>query len=337
MKYGGTGSYLSERCYMGSSNSKGGLNKIFGRYTGAAILIGLIVVSYGIFKILRPETFGQPNQVLGYFQQCLIDSVGAVGLYFIIVMGLFDFSIGANCILCAIVGTVCMKNLGMGYVGFLIAPILCGALVGLVNGIAYIKLHIPSMIVTTGLALIYESVGYYVSGGVQAFLTKDQTFFGHAPGNLIIACAAFLLSYTILVYTKVGTYAYAIGSNEAVAKNMGINVNKYKVLTFVITGFFDGLMGILAISYGSSMVSVTGMASMSRNFAPTMGCFFGLAFRQFGLPIPAIIVGEFLIQIIYNGFVTLGAPTAIQNVVTGVALLLVVALTMKPVKGEIVK
>ena len=214
-----------------NSNPKKGINGIFGRYTGAVILVGLILVSYLIFKILRPETFGQPQQVLGYFQQCLIDSVGAVGLYFIIVMGLFDFSIGANCILCAIVGTVCMKNLGLGYPGFLIAPLICGALVGLVNGIAYIKLHIPSMIVTTGLALIYESVGYYVSGGVQAFLTKDQTFFGHAPGNLIIACLAFLLSYTILVYTKIGTYAYAIGSNEAVARNMGINVNKYKVLT----------------------------------------------------------------------------------------------------------
>ncbi len=322
---------------MGSSRSENDTAKGFGRYTGAAILAGLILVSYVIFKILRPETFGQPSQMLGYFQQCLIDSVGAVGLYFIIVMGLFDFSLGANCILCAIVGTVCMKNLGMGYAGFLIAPLICGSLIGLINGISYIRLRIPSMIVTTGLALIYESAGYYVSGGVQAFLTKDQTFFGHAPGNLIIACLAFLLSYTLLVYTKIGTYAYAIGSNEAVAKNMGINVNKYKLLTFVITGFFDGLMGILAISYGSSMVSITGMASMSRNFAPTMGCFFGLAFRQFGLPIPAIIVGEFLIQIIYNGFVTLGAPTAIQNVVTGVALLLVVALTMKPVKGEIVK
>lgn len=322
---------------MNTSDSKSGLSRIFGRYTGPVILAGLILISYVIFKILRPQTFGQPDQMLGYFQQCLIDSVGAVGLYFIIVMGLFDFSLGANCILCAIVGTVCMKDLGMGYLGFLIAPLICGTLVGLINGIAYIRLHIPSMIVTTGLALIYESVGHYVSGDVQAFLTKEQTFFGHAPGNLIIACFAFVLAYILLVYTKVGTYAYAIGSNEAVAKNMGINVNRYKVLTFMITGFFDGLMGILAISYGSSMASVTGMASMSRNFAPTMGCFFGLAFRRYGIPIPAIIVGEFLIQIIYNGFVTLGAPTAVQTVVTGVALLLVVALTMKPVKGEIVK
>ena len=39
----------------------------------------------------------------------------------------------------------------------------------------------------------------------------------------------------------------------------------------------------------------------------------------------------------FNGFVALGAPTTIQNVVTGVALLVIVALTTKPVKGLVVK
>ena len=58
---------------------------------------------------------------------------------------------------------------------------------------------------------------------------------------------------------------------------MGINVNKYKVLAFILSGAFLGVMAILTISYGSSMVAVTGMASMGRNFVPTMGCFFGLA------------------------------------------------------------
>ena len=66
-------------------------------------------------------------------------------------------------------------------------------------------------------------------------------------------------SLHFLKYTKIGTYTYAIGSNEFVAKNMGINVNKYKVLAFILSGAFLGVMAILTISYGSSMVAVTGM------------------------------------------------------------------------------
>ena len=137
--------------------------------------------------------------------------------------------------------------------------------------------------------------------------------------------------------TKIGPYTYAIGSNEFVAKNMGINVNKYKVLAFVLSGAFLGVMAILTISYGSSMVAVTGMASMSRNFVPTMGCFFGLSFQKYGMPLQAMVIGEFVINIIFFGFIALGAPTAIQDVITGLALLIIITVTTKVTKGEIVK
>ena len=118
---------------------------------------------------------------------------------------------------------------------------------------------------------------------------------------------------------------------------MGINVDRYKFLAFLISGIFFGIMSVLTISYGSSMVAVTGMASMSRNFIPTMGCFFGLAFKKYGIPIQAIVLGEFMINIIFYGFVALGAPTAIQDVITGFALLIIVALTTKTVRSAIVK
>ena len=157
------------------------------------------------------------------------------------------------------------------------------------------------------------------------------------PGDIILALLACALAYVILNYTKIGTYTYAIGSNEFVAKNMGIKVNKYKVLAFVLSGAFLGIMAVLTISYGSSMVAVTGMSSMSRNFIPTMGCFFGLAFKKYGMPLQAIIIGEFVINIIFFGFIALGAPTAIQDVITGLALLIIITVTTKKEKGEIVK
>lgn len=73
---------------------------------------------------------------------------------------------------------------------------------------------------------------------------------------------------------------------------------------------------------------------MSRNFVPTMGCFFGLAFKKYGMPLPAIIIGEFVINIIFFGFIALGAPTAIQDVITGLALLIIITVTTKATKGE---
>lgn len=311
--------------------------KMSAKVKGYLILFALVFVSWLIFKILTPDNFGSPENMLSYFQASLIASAGAVGFYFVLVMGMFDFSIGAAIILASIIGCKLAASMGLGYMGLIGGCLIAGAIIGILNGVFYIKLRIPSMIVTTGLALIYEATANIIAGGVEQTLPSDLRMFGQMPGNLILALLTFAAAYFILNYTKIGTYTYAIGSNEFIAKNMGINVNKYKILAFVISGIFFGIMSILTISYGSSMVAVTGMASMSRNFIPTMGCFFGVAFKKYGMPIQAIILGEFMINIIFYGFVALGAPTAIQDVITGFALLIIITLTTKINKGEIVK
>ena len=300
------------------------------------ILCLMIFVSWFVFKLLTPDNFGTMDNMLSYFQASLIASAGAVGFYLVIVMGMFDFSIGAAIILASILGCK-LAGMGYGYLGLLGGCLLTGAIVGACNGFFYIKLRIPSMIITTGLALIYESLANMIAGGAAQTLPADLRLFGQMPGNLILALLTFFAAYAILNYTKIGTYTYAIGSNEFIAKNMGINVDRYKFLAFLISGIFFGIMSVLTISYGSSMVAVTGMASMSRNFIPTMGCFFGLAFKKYGIPIQAIVLGEFMINIIFYGFVALGAPTAIQDVITGFALLIIVALTTKTVRSAIVK
>ncbi len=322
---------------MGSSESLTAKNKLTGKAMGFLVLFLLVVGSWAVFKIITPHNFGSPKNLLSYFEASLMVSAGAVGFYFVMVMGMFDFSIGANIMLSSIVGTVVASRFGLGYPGLIIGCILTGAIVGLLNGFFYIKLHIPSMIVTTGLALIYEAIASYIANGQSATLPSNLRAFGSMPGNLILAVIAFAVAYLLLNYTRIGTYTYAIGSDEFVAKNMGINVNKYKILAFIISGAFFGVEAILTISYGSSMVAETGMLSMSRNFYPTMGCFLGLAMKKNGIPIPAIIIGEFFLQIIYYGFVALGAPTAVNDVISGLALLIIVTLTTKTSKGDIVK
>ena len=250
-------------------------------------------------------------------------------------MGLFDFAVGSNIVLSSIVGVILSQR--FGYIGFIVGCLGCGTLIGLLIGTLYNKLNVPSMIVTVGLMLIFESVAVFVEGGVKQTLAPELRFFSGAPGNIILAGLAFALMWFILNYTKIGTYCNAIGSNEFTAKNMGIDVKKYKLIGFALLHFFVGVMAILTVSYGTTMTALTGMSTMSRNFQPLMGTFFGVAFRKYGTPITAIVVGEFIIAIIFNGFVALGAPTTIQNVVTGAALLVIVTMTARGARGSVVK
>lgn len=310
-----------------------------GRYFGVCLLLLMAGAMWVFFLILSPSNFGSPSQMLGYLQTSIQYAVGACGLYFIVVMGMFDFSVGANVVLSSLVGVILSRYLGVG--GLVIGCLVCGALIGVFNGFLYSKLKIPSMIVTVGLMLVLESVANYVisadPGANPGKLPAETLLFSRAPWNYLLALAAFLLMGFLLQYTKVGTYCNAIGSNEYVAKNMGINVQKYKFLGFVLLHFFVGIMALLTVSYGRGMLAVTGMSSMSRNFQPLMGTFFGVAFKKYNCPVTAIVVGEFIITLIFNGLVALNVPTTINSFVTGAVLLAIVTLTNRGRKGAVVK
>ena len=65
-----------------------GKKKLSGTAKGYIILVGLVVLSWAIFKVLTPGNFGSPANMLSYFQASLIATVGAVGFYFVMVLSL---------------------------------------------------------------------------------------------------------------------------------------------------------------------------------------------------------------------------------------------------------
>lgn len=302
---------------------------------GAAILAALIVGFYIIFKILQPARFGSMRSMMILVQQSLLPAVGACGMYFIIIMGMFDFSLGANIVLSAIVGCLCSRIMGLP--GLILGCVICGTLVGILNGLLYNKLKIPSIIATVGLCIVYECIGIYICGGTVLSLDKNYRILGKAPYNVIFCLVACVLAYIILKYTKIGTYCRAIGSNELMAKNMGADISFYKLIGFAICGFFGGVLAIVTISYGSSVTPATGMSSMGRNFSPIMGCFIGMALKKYINPVISMIAGEFLISMITNGLLTNNIDSTLQDVIVGVTLLIIVCLTFAGKKDDVVK
>lgn len=297
------------------------------KIAGISVLLGIIVLVYLIFYLLEPTRFGSPQSVFILFQQSLIYSIAGCGCYFIIAMGLFDFSLGANLILSALVG--CKLSHIYGYAGLVLGCLLVGAVIGVVNGAFYLKFRIPSIIVTVGLMMIYECIGVFIAGESTNKLAYDMKILGQAPWNLCVALIAFLFAMFLMNQTRMGVYIRAIGRNESMAKNMGVNTEKYKFLGFLLCGVFAGLTGMLTISYTSTMIPVQGMSSMARNFQPIMGCFVGLAFKKYVNPVISIAAAEFLISMIVSGVMTNGLDSTLQDCIIGMILLAIVIIMAK--------
>ena len=305
------------------------------QWYGVGLLALIALAIWAVFKVGAPATFGAPDKLMSYLQSALIYAIGGCGMYFICVMGLFDFSIGSILIAAELAAIALIPTLG--WFSVIVVPVVVGVILGLTNGIAYIKMHIPSIIVTTGLSLIYESFSVWIADVNGTRLDDAYKLFGSYPWNLIVALLAFLLCWFILNYTKIGTYTNAIGANELVAKNMGVDVDKYKAIAFTLCGTFMGVMSSLYLGYGTAQTPQTGMLSQALNFQPLMGTFFGLAFKKYGHPVLSILMGEYIVAMLFAGFVALGMPTTVNNIVTGVTLLAIVTLTTKRRNGAVVK
>jgi ribose transport system permease protein len=299
------------------------------------ITAGLPAVIYLIFYMLQPNRFGNMDSLYIMFQQAFIPSIMAWGLYFVLTLGLYDFSLGAVLVLAGIIG----GNIGLqfGYTAMFIGAILVSMLLGFINGIAHIKLKIPSLIVTIGLLMIYETFGMFYKGGNGILLPDHLHMFGRAPYNIIVGFLVMGIAYLLFNYTRKGIHIRAVGSNEVMAKNMGIKIGQTKVLGFVICGFFVGIAAVITLSYSGMMIPQTGMSSMLRIFTPLMGCFFGIAFKKYCNPIISILIGEFILIMIMTGLMTSGIDATIQQVITGLFLLLVVGFTMRQKMDAVVK
>ena len=99
-------------------------------------------------------------------------------------------SVGANIVLSSIIA--CNASEKFGYAGLIIAPLICGTIIGLINGIVYIKLHISSLIVTCALSLIYEPQCIRHKRKERNTFSRLQSI-GDYPVNLILALIAYLL------------------------------------------------------------------------------------------------------------------------------------------------
>lgn len=286
----------------------------------------LPAVVYVIFLILSPTTFSKPSSLYIMFLQAIIPAVMGWGLCFMLISGLWDFSLGAVAILVGIVAAD--VGLTYGIIPMLLTAVFLGIILDMVTGAIYSLLRIPSIVVTIAMALVYEAVGSLYKGGSGYTIPQKLTVLGNPPFNFIIGIAAFFIAYALFNHTGFGTHVKAIGSNERLSKNMGVKPIRVKFTCFIVCGFFVGISALLQLSYGGSMIPKSGLESMTMVFQPMMGVFIGLSLARVCNVIVGVFIGEFTMSIISTGMIALGLPSALQNVVIGFFLLIFLIISL---------
>lgn len=294
------------------------------KYAPLMILIGLVI----LFSIISPNFLSSYN-ILILVRQVSFAAISAVGVIFVMIAGGIDLSIGSQIVLTNVVLSILMVdyNVPMGLAIPLI--LVLGAVLGFINGFLSIKLNVHSLIITLGTASIYKGLGYIIAesrnimGFPDAFRWFGQGFIGPIPVPIVIMIIMALIGSFILNKTYFGRFVFALGGNEEAARLAGVNINRMKVILFMMAGFISGITSVLLLSRVFAGQTSTGNGiEFDALTAALLG---GVSFKGGEGTIFGLMCGILIIGVLNNAMQLASFPDFSQNVVKGAVLLAAVA------------
>lgn len=285
------------------------------------------------FSILSPKAFPTLNNFTNVINQASLAMIIAGGLTMAVIVGELDLSIGFAASLHGVLVTGFIVRSGLPISVSIALILLAGALIGLVNGLIVTKIKVNSVIATLGVGTILTGLSFAYSAGVpivagvpEAFLqiSLGRWLFG-IPNNIVIMMVVLGGLWLLVEKSAIGQEIQAVGGNPAAARLAGINVDRIKILGFVISGVCAALTGVLlAARLGSGTTSAADSYLLTAFAAVFLG---SATLRDGEFHIIGTFVGALIIAFGFNGLNIFGAPTFSQYVFQGAILIVAVGLS----------
>lgn len=301
------------------------MNKTISKIVGICLLPFLV---FFVFFFLA-DGFGFHTLPI-ILSQSMIPTALGLSMACVMPSGLMDFSPGARTVFAAVIGGLAGGYFGI--IGFIIGCFVGGMAGAYLLAFLYQRLRIPSMVVSLGIVLALEALTDRICVATTGFSRVDISSsianIGIYPKNVVIVLIACLLFYYIFYKTKQGCLLNAVGNDEAMLKNMGVNVDKVKFNAIVSSGLFIFFGAVLQICYSGRIAAIVNMGTMTMVFKPMIGVLIAMELVKIIDNMPLMIfIGEVTIQTVFNGFIALGLTDNIQNIVLGVFLLVVLGVS----------
>ncbi len=305
--------------FKAASRRRSATRQLLGESSITGPLMTLIVV-FILCSVFVPN-FLSLRSVSGIVNAATLTSVIAIGVGLLMISGEFDLSVGA---LVAVGGYLYAFNTMNGGSPVLAVLLALGvpAALGALNGLILIWTKIPSFIVTLGTRSIYRGALWVLSTGALVQTLEDLTIYGIfngrldllnslSPGanfrtSLVWLVGLVVVFNFVLTRTRYGNHVFAVGGNPGAAQAQGANVNRTKVLTFLIAGALAGFTGVILFSQYKSVRVTTGAGmELDAIAAAVVG---GALLSGGSGSIWGTLIGGLLISTLRTGVVLLDLP-----------------------------
>lgn len=306
------------------------------------VLVLVILVIF--FSVACPSSFLTLYNLKTILNQLSITLIIALGITFVILTGSVDLSVDGVVGLSGSLVSVLVLNskyaTNLGMLGVLLA-ILAGVACGFVSGFIHVRFKISSFMVTYAMCAVAKGLAVMSYGGLFANITDPfllsipgMSFLG-IPVITWIALVVLVIAYIIQKRTAFGGYMYAVGTNEAIPRTTGINVQRVKTGVFMWAGGCMALAGVLAaLRLGCGVVDVGDGQFFPAQAAVVIG---GTSLAGGKGGVLNTLVGSLVITVLNVGLLLMGVNTYIRTGIQGLIIVAAVALTVVRSRNNICK
>ncbi len=255
-------------------------------------------------------------------------AVLSMGQLLVILTRGIDLSVGSTLALASVVGALVFTGIDSSFV-VIVAMLATGLLIGTINGVVYVKGHLPHpFIITLAMLSIARGLALWLSGGQPIRGMPDVVnaigggSVGWFPVSAILVLGIAVFVYVLTTRIVWGRWIYSVGGNPEAARRTGIPVNKVLISVYVLSGLAAGVAGIITAGRLNAGSPTFGeLAELDSIAAVVIG---GASFLGGRGNVMNALVGALMIGVIRNGMNLLGVDAFFQLIVIGVVIVLAV-------------
>ncbi|MBK9697202.1 MAG: ribose ABC transporter permease [Propionibacteriaceae bacterium] len=302
----------------------------FARIDKSNITPAIVLAALCLILAVISPTFRTQDNLVNILQQVTINAIIAVGMTLVIFTGGVDLSVGSVLGLSGIVMGIMIVDNKMSPLIAVPVAIALGAACGFVNGILISKLKLQPMIATLAMMSMARGAALTLANGKTITgYSKEFTWIGQGtipgtgiPVQIVLMLALYVGFYYLMKYRKTGRYIYAIGGNEEATRLSGINVVKYKTLTYTLAGTLAALASFVLVAKLNSAQPIAGQDYELDAIASAViggASLLGGSGNMWGTLMGAIIIG-----VIRNGLNLLNVSSNLQKLILGIIILIAI-------------
>ena len=304
------------------------LRRIVRRHPEAATVSMVVLISLAFAIITRGSWLSVGNlQALSQITAVL--AIMAFGQALVIATAEIDISVGSVCGVGALVFLGLAPLIGSALA--LLGALVCGILIGALNGVFIALIGVPSLLVTLGTLFLFQGAAYAVTAGFSFVATKAvrQEFVYSAVGGgdfagvnaaIVWALIVLVVLHVVVFETPVGNRILAIGGDAASSFSRGVKVGKIKLGVFVVSGLLAAFAGVLDAAFiGYADGSFGATMELSAIAAAVLG---GCHLAGGRISLIGTLLGAFMLRGIQSFLILLGVQPQWYILVAGLIVVL---------------